>query len=149
VRVCEQGVLRNLNNRSASFNSVSGRTLHDRIVQQRTTRGENEEMFDLKRKLAIAGVGVLGVAGLGVGVAAAQTSPSSTPPSAPVTAPAPNAQDTTTPDAPGATEKPETPGAAEAPEKAGAEEPGDANLPGGGHADAAGQNVDHQFDGVE
>ena len=25
----------------------------------------------------------------------------------------------------------------------------DANLPGGGNADAAGQNVDHQFEGVE
>jgi hypothetical protein len=62
-------------------------------------------------------------------------------------------QDTTTPDAPGAAEKPETPGT-EAPEKAGAEkagaeEPGDANLPGGGHADPPGQNVDHQFEGVE
>jgi hypothetical protein len=29
------------------------------------------------------------------------------------------------------------------------EEPGDASLPGGGHADAPGQNVDHQFEGVE
>ena len=29
------------------------------------------------------------------------------------------------------------------------EEPGDQSLPGGGHADPAGQNVDHQFDGVE
>jgi hypothetical protein len=67
-------------------------------------------------------------------------------------------QDTTTPDAPGAAEKPETPGT-EAPEKAGAEKagaekagaevPGVANLPGGGHADPPGQNVDHQFEGVE
>lgn len=29
------------------------------------------------------------------------------------------------------------------------EEPGDVNLPGGGHADPAGANVDHQFEGVE
>ena len=35
-------------------------------------------------------------------------------------------------------------------EKAGAEEPGDANLPGGGHADNANDpNADHQFEGVE
>jgi hypothetical protein len=69
-------------------------------------------------------------------------------------------QDTTTPDAPG-TQVPETPGAESAKpaagaakaasetEKPAAEEPGDMNLPGGGHADPAGQNVDHQFDGVE
>lgn len=29
------------------------------------------------------------------------------------------------------------------------EEPGDQNLPGGGHADPAGQNVNHEFNGVE
>ncbi len=34
-------------------------------------------------------------------------------------------------------------------EKATAEEPGDANLPGGGHQDTDGTNVDHQFEGVE
>lgn len=35
-------------------------------------------------------------------------------------------------------------------EKAGAEEPGDANLPGGGHADDPNDaNADHQFEGVE
>ena len=34
-------------------------------------------------------------------------------------------------------------------EKATAEEPGDANLPGGGHQDTEGTNVDHQFEGVE
>jgi hypothetical protein len=34
-------------------------------------------------------------------------------------------------------------------ESTGAEEPGDENLPGGGHADPDGQNVDHQFEGVE
>jgi hypothetical protein len=35
-------------------------------------------------------------------------------------------------------------------EKAGAEEPGDANLPGGGHADnPSDPNADHQFEGVE
>ena len=30
-----------------------------------------------------------------------------------------------------------------------AEEPGDENLPGGGHADAEGQDVNHEFEGVE
>ena len=35
-------------------------------------------------------------------------------------------------------------------EKASAEEPGDANLPGGGHADdPSDPNADHQFEGVE
>jgi hypothetical protein len=35
-------------------------------------------------------------------------------------------------------------------EKAGVEEPGDANLPGGGHADDPNDpNADHQFEGVE
>src|SRR5258707_15543969 len=35
-------------------------------------------------------------------------------------------------------------------EKTGAEEPGDANLPGGGHADDPNDpNADHQFEGVE
>ena len=40
--------------------------------------------------------------------------------------------------------------AAEPAETAGAAEAAaDANLPGGSNADAAGQNVDHQFEGVE
>ncbi|MDQ1449534.1 MAG: hypothetical protein QOC79_2505 [Actinomycetota bacterium] len=112
-------------------------------------------MMDLKRKLAVGAVGVVGFAGLGAGVAAAQTTPSA--PKAPVTAPAPadtdNVQsgDQTTPDVPGAAEKPEATAAAEkaGTETAGPEEPGDASLPGGGHADPAGQNVDHQFEGVE
>jgi hypothetical protein len=34
-------------------------------------------------------------------------------------------------------------------ETRGAEEPGDEKLPGGGHAEPKGQNVDHQFEGVE
>jgi hypothetical protein len=34
-------------------------------------------------------------------------------------------------------------------ETKGAEEPGDEQLPGGGHADPDGQNVHHQFEGVE
>jgi len=44
-----------------------------------------------------------------------------------------------------AAEPAETAGAAETAAEAAA----DANLPDGGNADAAGQNVDHQFEGVE
>jgi hypothetical protein len=120
-------------------------------------------MMNVKRKVALATLGVASVAGLGAGVAAAQTSPASAPSKAPVTAPAPSAKapadtdtlqqgDQTTPDTPGASEKPgaETPDESGADtEKARPEEPGDQNLPGGGHADAPGQNVDHQFDGTE
>ena len=40
----------------------------------------------------------------------------------------------------------ESPAAENAPEQS---EPNEPALPGGGHADAPGQNVDHQFDGVE
>jgi hypothetical protein len=122
-------------------------------------------LTNVRRKLALGAIGVVGLAGLGVGVAAAQTT-SPAPPKAPVTAPAPATQapadgdalqqgDQKTPDVPGAAQTPEKPGA-ETPEKPGvetekpgAEEPGDANLPGGGHADPVGQNVDHQFEGVE
>ncbi len=48
------------------------------------------------------------------------------------------------PEAAGAAEAPDAAGAAEAPEAAGTEADGP-----GGHADAEGQNVDHQFDGEE
>jgi hypothetical protein len=34
-------------------------------------------------------------------------------------------------------------------ETKGTEEPGNENLPGGGHADPEGQDVDHQSEGVE
>ncbi|MCU1378517.1 MAG: hypothetical protein JWN29_1500 [Acidimicrobiales bacterium] len=63
-------------------------------------------------------------------------------PSDPAEAPGTETADAT--EAPDATDAPEAPGT-EAPDKA---EPGDANLPGGGHADPPG-NVDHQFQGVE
>lgn len=54
--------------------------------------------------------------------------------------------DQTTPDA--AAEPAEAAGTET--EAAGAEEPGDANLPGGGHADDPNDpNADHQFEGVE
>lgn len=84
-----------------------------------------------KTKIAvIAGVGVLGLSALGG--AAVKAKASSTP------------VKSTTPPAT-AVEKAE----AVEPEAASAEEPGDENLPGGGHQDADGANVDHQFEGVE
>ncbi len=116
--------------------------------------------MDIKRKAALAAVGVLGLTGVGVSTALAQSSSSSppAPPKATVTAPAAEAPepagpdtdtlqqgDQTTPDVAGANEGTEAP---ESGEKAGVEEPGDENLPGGGHADQPG-NVDHQFEGQE
>lgn len=116
--------------------------------------------MNVKRKLAVTGVTVLGLAGLGAGVAAAQTADSSSKPAAPMVAPVPATPPTPapTPDPAasgpqvGDQNAPDTPSASGAEtetEKATPEEPGDASLPGGGHADPAGQNVDHQFDGVE
>lgn len=92
--------------------------------------------MQIKQRLAVLAVGLLAVAGLGTGVAVAQSKTTVAPPTATATA----------------QEQTETPGQ-ELPEAAenGPEqvEPGEANLPGGGHADAPGQNVDHQFEGVE
>lgn len=89
--------------------------------------------MQIKRKISVLAVSLIGVAGLGTGVALAQTP----------TSPKGPAVTSQVKEAPGQ----ETSAATEnAPEKA---EPGEANLPGGGHADPAGQNVDHQFDGVE
>jgi hypothetical protein len=100
--------------------------------------------MNIRRKLAIAGISLLSVVGIGAGVSAAQSSPSSTVAPAAVSTPAP---DTTTPDATPEATTPESTTGAEAP---GAPEPaGEASLPGGGHADPAGSNVDHQFEGVE
>ena len=94
--------------------------------------------MQINRRLAVIGISLLGVGGLGTGVALAQSKTTPAPPASTARAPA---QDTT--ELPGQ----EAPAAAEnAPEKV---EPGDANLPGGGHADAPGQSVDHQFQGVE
>lgn len=57
--------------------------------------------------------------------------------------------DQTTPDT-AAGQAAETEKAGTETEKAGVEEPGDANLPGGGHADDPNDpNADHQFEGVE
>lgn len=124
--------------------------------------------MEIKKKMAIATIGVLGLAGVGVGTALGQSGDAKSPTQPPAVAatvqaqaPAPEAPeapeppgpdtdmvqegDQTTPDAPGADNGTETP---ENGEKAGVEEPGDENLPGGGHADPPG-NVDHQFEGRE
>jgi hypothetical protein len=81
--------------------------------------------------------------------------PTAAPTAAPVEPVVPDADtlqqgDQTTPDSPAApaTEKAGTEKAGT--ETTGAEEPGDASLPGGGHADnPSDPNADHQFDGVE
>jgi len=96
--------------------------------------------MNLTRKLAIGVGGMLGVVGVAGGVAFAQSSPSSA-----ASTPATHAPDLTQPTASGAATETQGTGA----ETPGVEEPGDAGLPGGGHADTAGQNVDHQFEGVE
>jgi hypothetical protein len=56
--------------------------------------------------------------------------------------------DQTTPDAATATGAVETQ-SSEAAGESTTEEPGDQNLPGGGHQDAPGANVDNQFEGVQ
>ena len=88
-----------------------------------------------KRRMAVLAAGMLGVAGLGTGVAMAQSNGTVATKGTAIV------QEQT--ELPGQ-EAPEV--AENAPEQA---EPGEANLPGGGHADAPGQNVDHQFEGVE
>jgi hypothetical protein len=121
------------------------------------------------RQPALSALAVLLISGAGVAFAgkAAPAAPAAAAPAAPaVEAVAPAAKpaaqpvepvgadtdtlqegDQTTPDSPAeqAAEKAGTES-----EKAGAEEPGDANLPGGGHADNPNDpNADHQFEGVE
>jgi len=81
-------------------------------------------------KQTILLVGTPAILAVGVVSAMAASSP------APTTTPAPKTQ--TQP----AAEPAETGETA-------AEAAADASLPGGGHADPAGQNVDHQFEGVE
>jgi hypothetical protein len=131
----------------------------------------------IKRKGVLAAVGVLGLTGIGTASALAQSShaaPAPKPQAAEPTGPDTDqlqVGDQTTPDAPAAATPvvaaapaaaAATPAAAPAPaanadekpataetETTTVEEPGDQSLPGGGHADPAGQNVDHQFDGVE
>jgi len=94
-----------------------------------------------KRKLAVVVSGLALVGGLSAGAALAQSSGS---------APATSVQETS-PDVAGKAEPNEQAEGKEGVEQEirGPEEPGDEQLPGGGHADPEGQNVDHQFEGVE
>lgn len=91
------------------------------------------------KRMAAAVAGVLTLGGLGSGVALAGSSGTVTPATEKV-------QPVTSAQAP---DDPNEPAEKEGTEQKGAEEPGDENLPGGGHADPEGQNVDHQFEGVE
>ena len=105
------------------------------------------------RQPALSAVAVLLISG--AGIAFAGNAPSPAAPAAVQAAPA--AVEATTPAVepvePAGTEKAGAEAAGT--EKAGAEatgteEPGDANLPGGGHADDPNDaNADHQFEGVE
>lgn len=87
-------------------------------------------MFDLKKKLVLLGIPALVAGGALSVVAVAAATPA---PTAAVQA-----------EKPEAAEAAETTNAAEA-----AAEANEPTLPGGGHADAEGADVDHQFEGVE
>lgn len=103
--------------------------------------------MQITRKVSVLAVSLLGVAGLGTGVALAQSGTTTVPKGPAVTSPAPAApSQEKSAAAENAPEKVEPAAAENAPEQV---EPGEANLPGGGHADTGGQNVDHQFEGVE
>jgi len=108
--------------------------------------------MNMTRKFAVAGATILSLVGLGAGTAVAKGNPPA------IVGPGwprrrrsgpratPSRFDQTVADqAPsGATESVDS-----VSEAAGTEQPGDVALPGGGHADPAGQSVDHQFQGVE
>lgn len=114
----------------------------------------------MKKYLALVSVLAIGIA-MAAAVATSHAATTSAPAPAPEKAAAVDTDnvnvqqgDQTTPDAVGAkaVESGESAGApteSEAASGSAAEEPGDQNLPGGGHQDAFGANVDHQFDGVE
>jgi hypothetical protein len=118
--------------------------------------GRNPKLMKLNRAMiAAATAAALGTGGIAVGLlSTASTAGATVKPkvqtqttTAPTIAPDTTQQgDQTKPDNPSAESSTETAPGVEA---SGAEEPGDASLPGGGHADPAGQNVDHQFEGVE
>jgi hypothetical protein len=128
----------------------------ERIVFPKQSHGlqrKKGKHVNVKQKLMVAvSAATLTIGGLAAGLAstggtaAAAVKSQATPPAAQAPSTPSTPSDNPTAETPG-TETPETPGteAPGAPEKA---EPGEANLPGGGHADPAG-NVDNQFDGVQ
>jgi hypothetical protein len=100
---------------------------------------EEETIMQLRHRAAVLIGGAVALVALGGGAAFAATQTGSTP-----SAPAPNVAPAVpaAPAAPGAAES-----TAEAPETGSTTDPaGDAP---GGHADPAGANVDHQFNGNE
>jgi hypothetical protein len=101
------------------------------------------KMPSFKQTILLVGTpAILAVGGL-TAMAAASPAPTTTPaPTQQSTAPEP--AETADAAVPGTAAEP----AATAAETA-AEAAADASLPGGGHADAAGQNVDNQFEGVQ
>ncbi|HET7678049.1 MAG TPA: hypothetical protein VFK38_09375 [Candidatus Limnocylindrales bacterium] len=104
------------------------------------------------RQPALSALAVLLISGAGIAFAGNGSSAApaaAAPVVAPAAAPVVQERDQTTPDS-AAEQAAETEKAGAETEKAGAEEPGDANLPGGGHADDPNDaNADHQFEGVE
>jgi hypothetical protein len=109
---------------------------------------EKSRMTPTRRKLTLAIASIGGVAGIALMTTGAATATPTTPTPTPVVSvapipPTPIAAPTATPPEPAVAS--ETPEPAATPAEAAAE----AALPGGGHADPAGANVDHQFEGVE
>lgn len=117
-------------------------------------------------RLSVIAASALAVAGIGTGIALGTSNAPAAPTTVQGAEPAavgPDRDtlqqgDQTTPDSKAATEvgaaetpanettTPETQASETAPE---AVEAGEPTLPGGGHQDPAGQNVDHQFQGIE
>ena len=96
--------------------------------------------MNMRQKLAVlaTGIGGLAIGSLGLtGAFAATAAP--TPAPVATAAPTPVTSAASAPEAAGT----------EAPDAAGTEAPDAAGEPAGGHADPAGQNVDHQFEGQE
>lgn len=117
---------------------MEGSGRRHRLVPWFAVRAEggdsNVKMPSIKRTILLIGTPAILLAG-GVTTMAAAATPTTTPPA--------QTQPSTEPSG-SAAEAAEPATAAEA-----AAEANEPALPGGGHADAAGQNADHQFDGVE
>lgn len=113
--------------------------------------------FNILRAPALAATAVLIISGAGIATAHSGSASPSPATTTPTTVVAPVSADTTLTQgvqlAPAASQAPATAASAEptdAPEVPNASEPPQTNSDGtGGHADPAGQNVDHQFDGQE
>ncbi len=117
------------------------------------------------RQPTVGALAVLLISGAGIAFAGNPTPVPAVPQAAPVVTPAEQVEpvepagidtdtlqegDQTTPDSAAEQAADEAEKGAGEIEKAGAEEPGDANLPGGGHADdPSDSNADHQFEGEE